>query len=34
MIWIDIAIDALNKQIPEKLEMTETKFISKDGAEN
>lgn len=33
MIWIDIAIDALNKQIPEKLEMAETKLISKDEVE-
>lgn len=33
MIWVDIAIDALNKQIPEKLEMAETKLIGKDEVE-
>lgn len=33
MIWVDIAIDTLNKQIPEKLEMVETKLISKEGVE-
>lgn len=32
MIWVDIAIDALNKQIPEKLEMAETTLYKTDGA--
>ena len=32
MIWVDIAVDALNKQIPEKLEMAETNIYKTDGA--
>lgn len=32
MIWVDIAKDALNKQIPEKLEKTETTLYKADGA--
>ncbi len=31
MVWVDIAIDALNKQVPEKLEMAKTKLHTKDG---
>ena len=31
MIWVDIAVDALNKQIPEKLEMAETNIYKTDG---
>ena len=31
MILVDIAVDALNKQIPEKLEMTETNIYKMDG---
>lgn len=31
MIWVDIAVDALNKQIPDKLEMAETNIYKTGG---
>lgn len=30
MIWVDYAVDALNKQVPEKLEIAETRLYKKD----